>query len=236
MGDVATPLMQNLYGSHDTNRLLSAIINRDKMTMRNWGEYFGWSQVEKNTTYDTRKPYLNEQTVQKLMAVFQITYIGLPMIYYGDEVSMWGANDPDCRKPMLWEDLKYDDERTLPDQTTKRADRVRPDLTMFTFYKKLIAIRKLYPPLNLGGYKTTVVSDEQQIFGFVRTYKDETVHVVLNNSDKIQTVKLDMPKNKSYHDLLSGQNYEAAQMLRPIAIPPKSALILVNTLRSETPK
>jgi glycosidase len=39
------------------------------------------------------------------MALFKFTYIGAPYIYYGEEVGMWGANDPDCRKPMIWDDM-----------------------------------------------------------------------------------------------------------------------------------
>ena len=38
------------------------------------------------------------------------------MIYYGDEVGMWGGNDPDCRKPMIWDDMKFENENTLPNQ------------------------------------------------------------------------------------------------------------------------
>ena len=47
---------------------------------------------------------------QKLIAAFQILYRGAPMIYYGDEVGMWGADDPHCRKPMIWDNLNYDNE------------------------------------------------------------------------------------------------------------------------------
>ena len=32
------------------------------------------------------------------------------MIYYGDEVGMWGVNDPCCRKPMVWNEIKYEEE------------------------------------------------------------------------------------------------------------------------------
>ncbi len=39
------------------------------------------------------------------MVIFQMTYLGAPVIYYGDEAGMWGANDPDSRKPMVWDDL-----------------------------------------------------------------------------------------------------------------------------------
>jgi glycosidase len=34
------------------------------------------------------------------------------MIYYGDEAGMWGADDPSERKPMVWQDLTYEDERS----------------------------------------------------------------------------------------------------------------------------
>src|SRR3990170_80454 len=75
-------VLQNLVDSHDTDRLLSMIVNPDAVH------------------YET----------QKLIAVFQMTYRGAPMIYYGDEVGMWGADDPHDRKPMIWDELKYDDE------------------------------------------------------------------------------------------------------------------------------
>ena len=41
-------------------------------------------------------------------------YRGPRNIWCGDEVGMWGADDPDTRKPMVWNDLKYDDEKTHP--------------------------------------------------------------------------------------------------------------------------
>ncbi len=43
-----------------------------------------------------------------------MTYVGAPMIYYGDEAGMWGGHDPDDRMPMVWEDLKYDPQAIDP--------------------------------------------------------------------------------------------------------------------------
>ena len=57
------------------------------------------------------------------MALFQFTYVGAPMVYYGDEVGMWGANDPDCRKPMVWDDLAYNDEVYNADGSTRTPDK-----------------------------------------------------------------------------------------------------------------
>ncbi|MFO0783684.1 MAG: hypothetical protein U0636_08355 [Phycisphaerales bacterium] len=53
------------------------------------------------------------------------------MIYYGDEVGMWGASDPNNRKPMLWQDLQ-------PYQNAQ--DAVNTDL--LAYYKGIIAMRR----------------------------------------------------------------------------------------------
>ncbi|MFM8684572.1 MAG: glycoside hydrolase family 13 protein [Chthoniobacterales bacterium] len=112
-------VQQNLFGSHDTDRIGSHIVNRDNEQASNWQAYFAFSKVE-NGQYDPRKPTDKELESQKLFAVLQMTYVGAPMIYYGDEVGMWGANDPDCRKPMVWEDMIYEDEVVLPDGSKRR--------------------------------------------------------------------------------------------------------------------
>jgi len=39
----------------------------------------------------------------RLSVAFQMSYEGAPSIYYGDEVGMYGENDPDCRKGMIWD-------------------------------------------------------------------------------------------------------------------------------------
>ena len=43
-----------------------------------------------------------------------MTYVGAPMIYYGDEAGMWGGHDPDDRMPMVWADLQYDPQAIDP--------------------------------------------------------------------------------------------------------------------------
>ena len=95
-------VLQNLVDSHDTDRLLSMIVNPDRGYDRDANE--------RNPNYSPTKPDAVHYETQKLIAVFQMTYRGAPMIYYGDEVGMWGADDPHDRKPMIWDELKYDDE------------------------------------------------------------------------------------------------------------------------------
>ena len=65
---------------------------------------------------------------------FAFTFLqpGTPSIYYGTEYGMDGDNDPDCRKPMNW----------VPDDDGQ---------DMFTFFKKLVALRRNNADLIEGG-------------------------------------------------------------------------------------
>ena len=76
---------------------------------------------ERNPDYNPGKPSPEDYQKQKMIAAFQMTYRGAPMIYYGDEVGMWGADDPHDRKPMIWDDLKYDDEVITPASGFKKG-------------------------------------------------------------------------------------------------------------------
>ena len=76
-----------------------------------------------NPEFDIRKPSLEERNIQKSIIAFQFFFIGTPFIYYGDEVGMWGADDPDCRKPMIWDEFIYDDEVTHQQRWNHRAGR-----------------------------------------------------------------------------------------------------------------
>ena len=79
--------------------------------------------------YDNAKPSPEEYARACLTALLQMTYVGAPMVYYGDEVGMWGADDPTCRKPMLWEDLAPYDK---PEENFVMKDQL-------AYYKQIIA-------------------------------------------------------------------------------------------------
>ena len=61
---------------------------------------------EQYKEYKVRKPDKTELLKQKLAVGIQMTMPGAPMVYYGDEAGMWGGDDPDCRKPMIWSGMK----------------------------------------------------------------------------------------------------------------------------------
>lgn len=198
--------MQNLFGSHDTQRVLSHILNRDKYKIRNWGETFEkWKG--NNSNYNISKPGKYEKNIFKLMLIFQMTYVGAPYIYYGDEVGMWGANDPCCRKPMIWSENIYDDESLTPSQNKKlKTDKVETDLEIFNHYKKLISIRNKNEVLQTGRFETILVDDKKDVIVFRRYNDKNEIIVVLNRSSELVNIEFETEHTEYYTDHLN--NYK----------------------------
>ena len=109
----------------------------------------------------------------------QMTSVGAPMVYYGDEVGMWGATDPDDRQPMIWKDLApYDD----PDVTFNQD--------LFDRYVRLIAIRRHFTMLQTGFAHTVLADDARNLLVYSRDLGDAHVYVLVNRSATEQSVEL----------------------------------------------
>lgn len=221
--------MQNLMGSHDTARMASNIVNADLIGFRDWSAYCDQARG-RNPKYDTRAPDAAQRQRQKLAVVFQMTYVGAPMIYYGDEVGMWGATDPCCRKPMVWDDLKYQDEAYLPDGKKRpKPDPVRVDRELLEHYRKCIAIRNAQPALQTGAFKTLLADDGKGVYAFERTSPGNTVVVALNNGDSARRFTLPVGGG-TWKDVLSAGTTvraDAAGSL-PLDLGARAAAILVR--------
>jgi len=217
---------QNLFGSHDSNRIGSHIVNRGIGNFADWGTYFNLSQAASNPDYLVRKPNEQEIRLQKLFAVLQMTYVGAPMIYYGDEVGMWGGNDPDDRKPMLWPDIEYDDEVYLPDGSKRQPDKVNINKELQTHYKKLIDIRHSNQALTLGRFNTLLTDDKRNLYGFEREYQGQRVWVIFNNSDQEQQLTLDNPQHYQFTDLLNATVINRQGNVLTFNLAQRSAVIL----------
>jgi len=134
-------------------------------------------------SHDTsRFLYEAKEDVKRMLlaAVFQFTYIGIPYIYYGDEVGITGGEDPECRRCMIWEQNKQNKE-------------------LLELYKKLIKIRKEEKALVYGEYTSLYKKDG--VLAFKRTLEDEEIFVILNNSD--DSHKIDLGREKlEFDDLI----------------------------------
>ncbi len=218
-------VLQNLFGSHDTHRLASHTVNRN-LPYRHWSDDCHWHKVENNAAYDTSKPSAAARQMQKLVVLMQMTYPGAPMIYYGDEAGMWGANDPCCRKPMVWRDLAYEPETTLPDGSPRPTpDEVTFDEALFASYQQLIRLRRQSPALRLGDYQTLLTDDARCLFAFARRYEGEEVLVVLNADERAHTVELPAG-GESWVELLSGNGYEVEEGKVKVTVGEKWGVVL----------
>ena len=186
-------VLQNLMDSHDTDRLASMIKNPDRQ--------FDHDAKEGNSKYNPGKPTEEEYEKQKIIAAFQMTYQGAPMIYYGDEVGMWGADDPHDRKPMVWNELEYDDEVIDESSGFGRgygSYEVSQNLDLLNWYKKIIAIRNGSIALKKGQQRFLYVSDTTRTFAFERSYKDEKMICVFNLDDETATLTVPLDEKKIF--------------------------------------
>ncbi|MBI2518502.1 MAG: alpha-glucosidase C-terminal domain-containing protein [Opitutae bacterium] len=225
-------VQMNLIGSHDTNRVGSLIVNRGIGRYRDWKTYPELSKAAENPAYSPRRPDDADVALQKFFVIFQMTYLGAPMIYYGDEVGLWGANDPDCRKPMLWPDLTYADEVYGADMHTRHApDKVaiRPDL--LEHYKRMIALRNRHPALLHGDYHTLTADDARGLFAFERTDAGDRVIVVLNNSGQAANYEFGQLADACYVDEISGRHYQPSYGALQISIPARWGVVLTECPR-----
>ncbi|WP_297426123.1 glycoside hydrolase family 13 protein [Clostridium sp.] len=107
----------------------------------------------------------------KLAIAFQFTYIGVPYIYYGDEVGLNGGEEPQSRKCMIWEEKNQNKE-------------------LLNFYKKLISIRKNNQILVYGTYRTLYCEGNTLVFE--REHNNEKIIVAINNDYKDNLIHLPM--------------------------------------------
>ena len=191
--------MMNVVSTHDSPRLSTSLYNK---TMDKYN-----AKPSDNPDYKINKPDELTRKEQILLLIHQFTFIGAPQIYYGEEVGMWGADDPDCRKPMVWDDIVYEDERTAFDPTKSRhVDSVRPDTLLKLFYENLCKMRKENPVLVYGDLSFSVADDKKMVLAYNRRMGRNEIVVVFNRSDKPQSVKVPVKNDGEYLNLLTGSD------------------------------
>ena len=195
--------MMNLVGSHDTTRLLSYLDGVDDD--RNQKEIDKAFPTYEKTT-DTAKQR------QYLVAFLQFTYAGAPTIYYGDEIGMTGADDPDDRRAFTWGKGNKD---------------------LVTWYAKLADIRSQYSALRTGSVEPIDVNDDA-IMGYVRSDDKDIITVLGNNadSDKEITVSIGTNATSKITDIVSGTSYDVTDGKVKVNIPAYRGVILASDVKS----
>ncbi len=189
--------MMNTAATHDSPRLLTSFFNN--------GLYKYRAKPNDDPTYKTGKP--DEETYKrlKLYLIHQFTIPGAPQIWNGDEMGMWGADDPDCRKPLWWGDMDFDDEfRNNFQPGGETFDKVGFNQELFDFYKKIISIRKHNRVLGTGEIEFVFARDFKLAY---KRFDKESEILILFNMD-IGNFEYPLEKDKVYTDLLSGKKYK----------------------------
>lgn len=206
-------ILQNLLDSHDTGRVLT-LLESACPPFTGWDEYFHWAKAASNLDMVTHQPGARAKQALKLAVAWQFAGPGAPMIYYGTEVGMWGANDPCCRQPMLWDDIAYDDEAHSFHGPLPQATPRRPDGELLGYYRRWIALRHAEPALRRGSFRWLPTPNEHTII-FARELDDTAIVCAINKGDHATA----LPAWSSACDLWHGKP-------APTAVKPHSFVLL----------
>ena len=150
----------NLIGSHDTIRILTLL---------------GDAPPEQSLTKTEQRsfrlaPNARQRAIQrlKLLSLVQMTFPGVPCIYYGDEAGVEGYADPYNRGTYPWG---------------------KEDGEIMEWYRRILRMRAEYEVLQTGDFKSLFF--EPDVYGFVRAGNDDEIIVLINrNCQETKTVDL----------------------------------------------
>ena len=115
--------------------------------------------------------------------LLQMTYIGAPMVYYGDEAGMWGGDDPCDRHPMVWDDMEFDDQKSDPLGRPRTAAKVGFDRELHEFYRDAIALRNQEVTLRRGSWSPVASDDDAKFFACRRECDGRRLLVAFNRGE-----------------------------------------------------
>ena len=148
--------LMNIIDSHDTVRAIYRLGGGE--------ESVGRPTLSENVAQPTLKDfdYKLGKARLKLAEAFLMTYPGMPTIYYGDEVGLFGGADPDDRRPFPWN---------------------HEDKDLYNYYKTLVHLRTSHPQLYAHGDLQTLYANKG-LYAFIRQGGDMSSITVMNRDAK----------------------------------------------------
>lgn len=126
----------------------------------------------------------------KLASLLQFVFPGAPCIYYGDEVGLDGAGDPDCRKCMEWDVEKQDRE-------------------LFRHFQQLIAVRKEHRALRDGTLEFLHAAENGSLLVVQRQDERDHFLIAVNPGEEPVRIELDV-KQLKWQEVLGEAELDAA--------------------------
>lgn len=161
----------------------------------------------------------NDRSKFRLCAAIQMTSIGMPVIYYGEEVARKGSEWPLNRTDMPWGDRDI-----LPGKGLARDDAMRD------YYKTLLHIRRHHPALSRGDY-TLLTGPQDSVLAYARqdAASDDRVMVLVNRDSKEATASFMLPAawaGRTVVDDFSGKAVAVSAGRLTLAMAPESVRVL----------
>lgn len=198
-------LMSPLVGNHDKGRFMAYADGDLPDPAFAKEEEAGWKKPPK---VDDPSNYKKLELAQ----AFLMSIDGVPMIYYGDEIGMTGAGDPDNRRDMRFGDQISPGEKQVLDN-----------------FKKLGVIRKDHPALRYGSRR--ILQADQDVYAFVRAYLDDRVVVIFNRGKTEAKIDIDVSPELSdgdYDDVLTHEATKVAAGKLQLTIPGRTSAFVIK--------
>ncbi len=206
--------MMNLTASHDAPRVSTSLYNKNMYKMH--------AKPADDPNYKINKPDKETYDILKMLLAQQFSFVGAPHIWAGDEMGMWGADDPSTRKPLIWPDYEFETETTHPTGLERPADKVEFNHALFDIYRNFIALRTANPVLSNGELEYLIVDDEKKSLAYSRFDAQDEIIAVFNNSDQLQKLEIPLKQDKQYRDILNALAVNQAGQKLEIEMPPHS--------------
>ena len=148
------------FGSHTLNAIdFDYAVNRMLALYPQRVQEVLWNFLGSHDTKRMRTRAGDDLRMLHIASFFQYTFLGIPIIYYGDELGMQGGDDPYCRFPMPWNNVQNN--------------------ATHAHYQNLCHIRNNTPALRHGTFRTYCAL-ESGLYAYLRSYEEQTVLCVLN--------------------------------------------------------
>lgn len=122
-----------------------------------------FNQLDSHDTTRILHETFGDKDLVKLGIALMMGFPGVPCIYYGTEIGMTGAGDPDNRRCMPWDESQWDKD-------------------MLAYFQKIITIRKESPALKNGGFQVLLADGD--LVAFARETLEQTMIVIGYRGDE----------------------------------------------------
>ncbi|MDJ0928765.1 MAG: alpha-amylase family glycosyl hydrolase [Gammaproteobacteria bacterium] len=150
-----------------------------------------------------------------LCAAVQMAVLGMPVIYYGEEVARGGSVWPTNRKNMPWAPRKV-----APGKRDKRNEDMR------SYYQKLIAARRTHPALSRGEYVELSTEGDLLVFAKRHTESGDAVIVAINRGTETLSAQVDAPaewETAAAQDAIGGSTMSVQSNKFTLSVPAVTA-------------